>query len=294
MSSESAAKTRLSSGSRVFAALKHPVVLVVPALVVVLGLFLYPVATSFMQSFTDPEPGLQNYQWFFTSPAAMANFRNTFAMALLVTVLCLSLSYPFAYLMVVSSRRTRFILIAVVLVPYWTSVMVRTLAWIGILQQSGVANEVFGWFGLGPFELMRNRLGVVIAMTQILLPFMVFPLYSSMQSIDLRLLTAAQSLGASRSAAFTRVFLPLSAPGAISGSVLVFVQSLGFYLVPSLLGSPKEAMISQQIYNQVSSLLNWGRGGAISMLLLLATALIFGLAALLLRRLNRRLGSSGR
>jgi putative spermidine/putrescine transport system permease protein len=269
-----------------------PLWLAIPALTIILGIFVAPVVLSGVRSFSEPHLGFQNYEWFFTDGGALRNFRSTILMAVLTTLTCLCLAYPFAYLMTVSSKRTKGFLIVLVIIPYWTSIMVRALAWISILQQSGAANEVFSWLGMGPFELMRNRLGVLIGMSQILLPFMILPLYTAMQSIDLRLVTAATSLGATRGQAFFKVFLPLSSPGIISGSVLVFVQSLGFYLIPALLGSPRDAMISQQIYTQVAVLLNWGHGGAISMVLLVFTLLAFGLTGILLRRFNRRFARS--
>jgi putative spermidine/putrescine transport system permease protein len=262
--------------------------LALPALLVIVAVFLAPVILSGARSFTEPDVGLQNYAWFFASEGTLRNFKSTIIMAVLTTITCVLLAYPFAYLMTISGRRTKALLVVMVIIPYWTSIMVRALAWIGILQQAGVANEVLGWLGIGPFQLMRNRVGVLIGMSQILLPFMILPLYSSMQSIDRRLVTAATSLGASRSVAFFKVFLPLSAPGVLAGSILVFVQSLGFYLIPSLLGSPQDALISQQIYAQVAGLMNWGRGGAISMMLLLFTIVAFGLASLVLRRFNAR------
>jgi len=203
------------------------------------------------------------------------------------------LGFPFAYLMVISAPRTRAILIAITLVPFWTSLMIRTFAWIVILQDRGIVNSLLGGIGLGPLELLRTNTGVLIGLAHVLMPFMILPLYATMNSIDLRLVMAARSLGASPFSAFWRIFVPLSVPGLAAGSLLVFIQALGFYITPALLGSPADSMLAQSIYSQVNGLLAWGRGGALGVILLTVTLVLLGAVALLIRTGHRRNVSVG-
>lgn len=260
-----------------------PFLLIVPALLVLLAVFAYPVAQTFVGAFTTPSPGTGNFAWFFGSPANVAVLTRTFSTALWATVICLCLAYPYAYLMTVASPRARAALLLIVMLPFWTSLMVRTFAWLVLLQDTGVVNGFLGLLGLGPVSLVRTQTGVLIGMVQILMPFMVLPLYSVMSGIDRRLLTAAQSLGARPLVALLRVFVPLSLPGVAAGATMVFITSLGFYVTPALLGSPSEALISQFMYTQVSGMLMWGRGGAMAVVLFTATLLLIGLLGLAMR-----------
>jgi putative spermidine/putrescine transport system permease protein len=165
--------------------------------------------------------------------------------------------------------------------------VVRTLAWVILLQDSGVINSVIRAVGLSPVKLIRTQTGVVIGMAQVLLPFMILPLYSVMKTIDLRLMQAAQSLGANPARAFAQVYLPLSLPGVYAGAIIVFILALGFYITPALLGGPRSTMLSTLIQNQVLSLLNWGRGGAMGVVLLIATFVLLALAAPLSRQSHK-------
>ncbi|WP_240629735.1 ABC transporter permease [Specibacter cremeus] len=270
-----------------------PALLILPALALALGIFAYPLAESMWRSIADPQPGVQNYQWFAASAANWAVLGRTLWVAFLSAVICLALAYPYAYFMTISGPRLRTALIVIVLIPFWTSLMIRSFAWIILLQDTGLANQVLSWMGLGPFHLIRNTTGILIGMVQVLLPFMVLPLYSAMKNVDLRLVQAAASLGARPIVAFTRVFVPLAMPGVVSGSLLVFIQALGFYITPALLGSPSQMLISQYIYVQVNGQLQWGRGSVLGVLLLVATLLLLGLLALLMRKSRRAAGDEG-
>jgi len=181
--------------------------------------------------------------------------------------------------------RTAALLGFLVLLPFWLSLLVRTYAWTVWLQDTGVINTVLQELGITnhPLGLIRNTLGVTIGMTHILLPFMVLPLYAVMRRIDPELTPAASSLGAPPFAAFRKVFLPLSLPGILAGSLLVFVLSLGFYITPALLGSPQNAMISELIVNQVSEQLQFGIGAAIAMVLLGLTLVVLFLGTRFVR-----------
>jgi putative spermidine/putrescine transport system permease protein len=266
--------------------------LVLPALALLLVVFVYPVFDILRRSFTEPSAGLENYRTFFDTPAYVTILRRTFSTAAIVTAVCLALGYPYAYLMTVVRPRWRLVLLAVVLVPFWTSLMVRTYAWIVLLQDTGVVNDVLASLGIGRLSLIRNTLGVTIGMTQILLPFMVLPLYSTMQGIDRRLLQAAEGLGAPPRTAFLRVYVPLSLPGVSAGVTLVFILALGFYVTPALLGSPQNALLSQLVVQQVSQLLNFGSGGAMAAILLVATLILFVLLSRVIRP-GRAFGALG-
>jgi putative spermidine/putrescine transport system permease protein len=266
--------------------------LVVPALALLAIAFAYPVFDILRRSFTEPATGLENYRLFFDTPAYVTILRRTFVTALIVTAVCLTLGYPYAYLMTVVRPRWRVVLLAVVLVPFWTSLMVRTYSWIVLLQDTGVINDVLAALGIGRLSLIRNTLGVTIGMTQILLPFMVLPLYSTMQGIDRRLLQAAEGLGARPLTAFWRVYVPLSLPGVTAGVTLVFILALGFYVTPALLGSPQNALLSQLIVQQVSQLLNFGAGGAMAAILLVATLVLFAAVSRIVRP-SRAFGAVG-
>ncbi|MGO4103591.1 ABC transporter permease [Leifsonia sp. YAF41] len=264
--------------------------LLLPALAVLIGVFAYPLAQSLWLSVSDPSLDLSNYVWVFGSESNVTIILRTFGIAFLTTVICLALAYPYAYLMVVAGPRGRAALIVIALIPFWTSLMIRSFAWVILLQDNGLVNQFLGVLGLGPFELIRTPTGVLIGMVQVLLPFMVLPLYAVMSGIDSRLSDAARSLGARPITAFFTVFVPLSLPGVLAGALMVFIQSLGFYITPALLGSPSESMISQSIFAQVSGLLAWGRGGALGAVLLLLTLLLLGVLALITRASKRTTG----
>lgn len=253
----------------------RPLLLLVPAFAIVSLFFLAPLIDVFIRSVTDPEPGLQNYAWLFTTKTNLVVAGRTFGTAFMVTAICLLLAYPYAYLMTVVSDRTRNLMQLFIMLPLWTSILVRTLAWMVLLQDTGPINGLLETlFGIGPVPLIRTTLGVTIGMTQVLLPFMVLPLYSAMAKIDKRLLPAASNLGARPITAFFTVYLPLSRPGIFAGSVTVFILGLGFYIIPALLGSSKEIMMSALIQQQISVFLMWGQGTTLGIFLLTATILI--------------------
>lgn len=258
--------------------------LVAPALLLLVVCLGLPLAIVTLRSFSEPQWGLQNYAWFFGTPVNLTVLQRTFAISAWVTLVCLIAGYPYAYLMTAVGPKMRLILILCVLVPFWVSGVVRTLAWVILLQDSGVINSVIRAAGLGPVKLIRTQTGVVIGMAQVLLPFMILPLYSVMKTIDLRLMQAARSLGANPARAFAQVYLPLSLPGVYAGAIIVFILALGFYITPALLGGPRSTMLSTLIQNQVLSLLNWGRGGAMGVVLLIATFVLLTLAAPLTRQ----------
>ncbi|GGI07003.1 ABC transporter permease [Egicoccus halophilus] len=253
--------------------------LTLPLVAFLLVVFVAPLAIIFSRSFTDPTLGLDNYRAFFGSPVYLNVLVNTFVTALLVTGVTLLIGYPYAYLMTLASPLWRSVLLVVVLVPFWTSLLVRSFALVLLLGNTGVINQTLLAWGVidEPVALMRNFTGVVIGMVQVLLPFLVLPLYASMRSIDLRLVQAAEGLGASPAFAFWRIFVPLTIPGAAAGLLLVFIQSLGFYITPALLGGPGNIMLGELIVQQVSAVLRWGFAAALAAVLLVTTMVLLAL-----------------
>lgn len=275
-------------GSRRARTTRVAVLLAAPALVVLAVFFVVPALRLLWLSVTTPEPGLGNYAALVTDDVAITVVGRTLGMAAVVTVVCLLVAYPYAYLMTIASGRWRAVLLAVVLVPFWTSLMARTFAWVVLLQDNGVVNTLLGGIGLGPVRLLGTTAGVTLAMAQVMLPFVVLPVYSTMRGIDRRLVDAALSLGARPAVAFLRIYLPLSFPGVAAGATLVMVLSLGFYVTPSLVGSPQQSMLAQFISVQVNQLVNFGAAGALAVTLLVVTLVLVGGVQLLTRTKGTR------
>ncbi|WP_063628858.1 ABC transporter permease [Amycolatopsis taiwanensis] len=250
--------------------------LVVPALVVLAVFFVVPALRLLWLSVTSPEPGFGNYTAIIRDEVAVTIVLRTLGMAAIVTAVCLVFAYPYAYLMTISPRRWRVILLGVVLIPLWTSLMARTFAWVVLLQDNGIVNFLLSSLGGGEVHLLGTAAGVTLAMAQVMLPFMVLPVHTTMRGIDRRLVDAALSLGARPVNAFLRVYLPLSLPGVAAGATLVMVLSLGFYVTPSLVGSPKQSMLAQFISVQVNQLVNFGGAGALAVALLVLTLALVG------------------
>ena len=213
-------------------------------------------------------------------PGASANrlimFR-TFLVAAIVTFACAAIGLPYAMLAAAMTGWKRTVLLLAVLVPLWTSLLVRTTAWFVLLQNEGLINGALQAVGLidSPLPLIFNRLGVVIAMTHVLLPFMVLPIYSVLLSVPRNLMQAAASMGAGPLRAFWRVLLPLSLPGLLSGSLLVFMVAIGYYITPALVGGANDQMISSVIAFYATGTANWGLAGALGLILLLVTMILY-------------------
>ena len=248
----------------------------VPAFVFLAVFFLYPLVRMMALSFDAPEGPLAYYTSIVASPVYMTVLALTFKTALGVTLLCVLFGVPTAYLLANLEGTWRNVLLMAVALPFLTSILIRTYAWMAILGRNGVVNQLLQAVGLTstPMRLMHNELGVYVGMVHVLLPFMILPAYSVMSGIDRRLLHAAQSLGASPRKALVSVFLPLALPGIASGALLVFLIAIGFYITPALLGGPKQVMISNLIEVQVMELLNWGFGSALAFVLLAATVVL--------------------
>lgn len=202
---------------------------------------------------------------------------RTLWISAIVTGLCLVLGYPLAYLLATRSPRRANLLLILVLLPFWTSLMVRTSAWIVLLQNEGVINGLLLRLAVieTPLPMMFNRFGVVVAMSHVLLPFMVLPLYSVMKGIRPETMRAASALGAPPFVAFLRVYLPQSAPGIAAGTLLVFILALGYYVTPALVGGADDQMVSYFIAFYTQRTVNWGLASALAGLLLVATGLLY-------------------
>jgi len=268
-----------------------PGVLVVPALALLVGIVGYPLYQVFHRSFTQPHSGLANYRWFFGTHLNVTLLERTFGTAFVVMLTCAILGVPYVFLMTIVGRRARNAMMFLVLVPFWTSTVVRNFAWVLLLQHSGLLHEVFAKFGWD-VTLIGTTKGVVIAMSQVLFPFMVLPLYATMSKIDVRLIQAAKSLGARPSVAFFKVYFPLIRPGVLAGAVLVFVLALGFYITPAMVGSSSNTLIASEIWNQINGLLAWGPGCTMAVVLLVLTLALLGVAGLVMRRSNPLQGGS--
>ncbi|MGO3927572.1 ABC transporter permease subunit [Rhodopseudomonas pseudopalustris] len=231
--------------------------------------FVWPTILIVSQSLLGEGGWLSQYTMFLSSAGYVRILLRTLVMAGLVSTLCLIIAYPYAYLMSQVRGNMLTVLMGVVLISFFTSVMVRSFAWIVVMQRNGIVDRLAQSLGFDSLVLRGSTLGVTIAMVQIMLPFMIFPLYSTMVGIDRRLNVASKSLGANGWTTFWRVYWPLSLPGVVSGWVIVFITSLGFYVIPGLVGSPQEQLLSQLIYTLINTVLNLPLASAASMLLLL-------------------------
>jgi putative spermidine/putrescine transport system permease protein len=202
---------------------------------------------------------------------------RTFGISAAVTLWCLLLGYPLAYWLSTLSARRANVLMILVLVPFWTSILVRVAAWIVLLQSAGLVNRSLMGLGLieQPLALLFNRTGVIVAMVHILLPFMILPLYSVMKSVPPTYLRAAVSLGSSPLAAFFRVYVPQTYPGIGAGALLVFILSIGYYVTPALLGGPDDQMLSYYVAQYANVTVNWGMACALGAVLLAATLVLY-------------------
>lgn len=257
-----------------------------PAMVLVLIVMVLPVGWLFYLSFIGSEGGfsLENYARMLESKSYTRIFITTFKVSFLTTAICIAIGYPLAYFLSQLPARAANICMLAVLLPFWTSVLVRTYAWLVLLQRKGLINTWGIETGLWsePLPLVHNLTGTLIGMVHIMLPFLVLPLYSSMKAIDPDFLKAASNLGARPVQSFQQVFFPLSLPGLFAGSLIVFVLCLGFFVTPAVLGGGKVIMVSNQITNNIELFFNWGAASALGVVLLVVTLLILFVASKLL------------
>ncbi|MFN4142382.1 ABC transporter permease [Aestuariivirga sp.] len=244
--------------------------LVAPAVLLVLALYVAPIANVLFLSVTDPKPGLANYYKVIESDTVANLILRTIRLCLITTLAAVTLGYVVAYAMLHALSHVRRRMMAILLISFWISVLVRSFAWLMLLGHNGLLNNALIGAGLitEPLPLMRNELGVLIGMTEYMVPYAILPLLANMQGIDPRVTSASRSLGASHAQTFFRVFLPLTRPGIIAASLLVFISSLGFYVTPAILGGGKVQMIAEYISVQLLVTVRWGTAAMLATLML--------------------------
>jgi ABC-type spermidine/putrescine transport system permease subunit I len=261
--------------------------LTLPAVLLVVVTMVLPVGWLFGLSFLadDGSFSLEHYRRMWEQPSYGRTFVTTFKVSVFTTALCVLLGYPLAYALSQMSRRAAALCMIAVLLPFWTSLLVRTYAWLVLLQRKGLINQwgtELGWWS-EPLALVHNLTGTLIGMVHIMLPFLVLPLLGAMRSIDADLLKAAANLGASPARAFRTVFLPLSLPGLLAGTLIVFILCLGFYVTPAVLGGGKVIMVSNHIATDIELFVNWGAASALGVVLLVLTLLLLWVSTQALR-----------
>lgn len=276
-----AALTARRAPSRRWRAHSLAVGFTLPALLFLVVLFLWPVLR--LMSLSVEGGTLAPYEKALTDGLYVQVLLNTALIAAYVSAICLVLGYPVAYFLASSREPWTTIGIVFVLLPFWTSILVRTYAWMVLLGRNGVINRFLLETGMiaSPLPLLNNQTGVLIGMVHVLLPYMVFPLYAVMRRVDPGLLSAAEGLGAPGWQIFRRIYLPLTLPGVLAGVTLVFILSIGFFITPALLGGGRVIMIANLIESQVRQFLAWDFAAALSVVLLAMTLLVyFGLKRL--------------
>jgi ABC-type spermidine/putrescine transport system permease subunit I len=259
--------------------LTHPA-LIVPLLVFLAVFYAYPVVAMMLRSVAEPTWTLENFRQIVEMPVVFQVLWLTFRIAVIVTACCLALGFPVAYVLARLPPATSNLLMVLVLLPFWTSILVRTYAWMVLLGRQGLINQLLQALGLidQPLQLLNTTFAVYVAMVHILLPFMILPLYSVLRGIDANLLRAAEGLGATPVGVFRQVLLPLALPGVAAGCLLVFILALGFFITPALVGGPRDLMIAVLIQQQVD-LFNWPLASALAVVLLAAALIVFGVLA---------------
>lgn len=266
----------------------RPIVLLAPIAIFFGTFYLYPLGQLLATSFYDGHLTSKYYEAFFAEPTNLKVLGITGRLALSVTGITLILGYPVAYVLATRKGKLVTLVLASVLLPFWISVLVRSYTWIILLGWRGVLNNFLLATGLRQqrLELLYNQIAVHIGMIYVLLPFMVLAIYASMRSFDPALLRAAHSLGAGPTEAMVRIFVPMTLPGVISGCVLVFLTSFGFFTTPAVLGGASDVTVAMLVQKQITELPDWGFGAATAAILMVAVVGIFLIMGRLLGRLQ--------
>lgn len=258
------------------------VLIVLPMLLIIAYAFTVEGTAFFQGQFT-----LDNFARFFSDAVFFQVLLRSLRVAVLTTLVCLLLGYPVSYAIARSGKHSG-VLILIITLPTWINMLVRTYAWVGILQDDGILNSLLGLVGIGPFSFMYTDFAVVLGMVYNFLPFMILEIYTSLSKMDQSYLEAASDLGASRTQAFMRVTLPLSIPGIVSGITLVFLPAVSSFFIPKLLGGGQYVLIGNVIESEFLTSGNWSFGSALSLIM----ALIIMLSLFLTRRLDRNRGAA--
>lgn len=251
--------------------------LVAPLLALVLLLYLGPILDILRLSVTDPAPGLDNYAKLYENETLLRILWTTVRICIVTTIISVLFGYSIAYAMVHANQREKSYMLTLLLVSFWISILVRTFSWLMLLGRKGLINDTLEGLAIisEPIAFMRNELGVLIGMVHYMVPYAVLPLLVNMQSLDQRVMSASRGLGATGVQTFWRIYLPMTKPGLVASTLLVFILSLGFYVTPAVLGGGKVLMIAEYISVQVLVTLKWGTAA------MLAGIMLFGVLALL-------------
>lgn len=254
--------------------------LFIPALVFIGLLFALPVILFFVRSASEAggAAAFVELVWHTLQSGPVQNaLLQTLTLSLVVTLVVLVLGYPIAFFLTVAPAWSFSVVILCVVVPYFTSIIVRTYSWMVLLGSNGIINQLLLKLGIvdTPLSLIYNYTGILIGMIYIMLPYMVLTLYAAMKRIDLGLLRAASGMGASGAYAFRKVYLPLSAHGVISGALIVFILCLGFFVTPALMGGPGNVVIAMLIQNEVEIVMNWSNAAAMALILFVMTSILY-------------------
>lgn len=274
------AQGRSSSTRRSWRLDGYSLLIIPPALAAVL-FFAYPLLDLMAMSFSSEKGPFATYAGLLQDDLVILSFANTIKFAVLVAALATLLGYPVALLIASVNRTTAGILLLIVLIPFWTSVLVRSYAWIVILGRRGIVNTALMNLGLvdQPVQFLFNSFGVIVGMVHVMLPYAVLPILSSITKINKDVLWASDGLGASRFQTFRRVLFPLTLPGVLGGAALVIVLSFGFFITPTLMGGSRDIVAAKVIHEQITQQLAWDKAAAVSVLIFVMTAGTFLLCA---------------
>jgi len=258
-----------------------------PAILLILVILVIPVGWLFYVSFIGADGGfsLENYERMIKRKSYARIFQTTFEISFLTTGLCILIGYPLAYFIAGLPNRIANLCLITVLLPFWTSLLVRTYAWLVLLQKRGLVNDWGISMGLWdePIKIVHNMTGTLIGMVHIMLPFLILPVYGAMKAIDRDYMKAAANLGASPRRAFWTVYFPLTTPGLFAGALMVFILCLGFFVTPAVLGGGKVIMVSMKIVSNIELFVNWGAASALGVVLLVLTMVILWIASRFLK-----------
>ncbi|MBR6756104.1 MAG: ABC transporter permease [Peptococcaceae bacterium] len=232
---------------------------------------------------------LDNFIYFFSDPIFVSVLKNSLVIAVVTTVICIFLGYPMAYLISQASDRWKVILVLLITVPMWINMLVRTYAWVGILQENGIINNLLGLMGIGLVKLLNTDFAVILGMVYNFIPFMILQIYTALSKMDPSYLEAASDLGANKVESFLRITLPLSLPGVLSGITLVFLPAVSSFFIPKLLGGGQYVLIGNVIESQFLISGNWNFGSAISLIM----AVIIMISMYITKKVDREGQSKG-
>lgn len=260
------------------------IIIVIPMLMIIMYAF-----TKEGNSVMNIRFTLENFAYFFQDKVFFDVLKRSLWIAVITTVICILIGYPAAYFIAKMKPKSQVIMVLMITLPTWINMLVRTYAWRGILDKSGLINSILGLFGIEPVKLLETSFAVVLGMVYNFIPFMILQIYTSLSKMDYSYIEAANDLGANKMQTFLKVILPLSVPGIISGITLVFLPAVSSFFIPKLLGGGQYVLIGNVIENQFLTTGNWGFGSAISLIM----SVIIIIAMYVARRIDKRISVKG-